>query len=299
MSNDTALIRSLDQAAVFGNLSQKWGWLLALGLIQLILGIIGLGMTFGLTLVTILVYGIFLLIGGGAQIVQIFVARGWKGIVMHLLIAVLYVLAGIIIIANPLAASLILTLFIGFVLLTTGVLRSIMAFRFKRFKNWFWPLLSGMVSILLGLMIINQWPVSGLWVIGLFVAVELMVNGWSSIMIALVARKAQGIPEVTIEKTSITNEETMCFTIEGLKDMIYELHPEIVQHALNLSVIFDEAKKAYVLKFSRGGRELNTYLDKQDADECMEGKKCIHLGVQIAQFLDDFEEIASNRKPTR
>jgi uncharacterized membrane protein HdeD (DUF308 family) len=116
---------------------------------------------------------------------------------LHLLIAVLYALAGTIIIANPVAASLILTLFIGFVLLTTGILRSIMAFRFKRFKIWLWPLLSGLISVLPGLMIINQWPVSGLWVIGLFVAVELMVNGWSSIMIELVVRKAQGVPEVT------------------------------------------------------------------------------------------------------
>ena len=293
MSNGTDLTGSLDQAAVFGELSQKWGWLLALGIIQLVLGIVGLGMTFALTLVTILIYGIFLLIGGGAQIVHAFTARGWKGLVQHFLIAVLYVIAAIIIIANPLAASLFLTLFIGFVLLATGILRGIMAFRFKGFKNWFWPLLSGAVSVILGLMIINQWPVSGLWVIGLFVAVELMVNGWSSIMIALVARKARGIPEVISNKV----EENRCFTIEGLKDMIYELHPEIVQHALNLSVSFDEAKNTYVLTFSRGGRELNTYLDKQDADECMGGKKCIHLGVQIAQFLDDFEEIASTRKP--
>jgi uncharacterized membrane protein HdeD (DUF308 family) len=293
-----ALTGPLDQAAVFGELSKKWGWLLAVGIIQLILGMVGLGLTLGLTLITILIYGILLLIGGGAQIVHAFTTKGWKGLVLHLLIAVLYVLAGIIIIAKPLAASLILTLCIGFVLLTAGILRSIMAFRFKGCKNWFWPLLSGMVSVLLGLMIINQWPVSGLWVIGLFVAVELIVNGWSSIMIALVARKAQGIPEEIIPKTSIEMGKARSFTIEGLKDMIYELHPEIVQHALNLSVSFDEAQNAYVLKFSRSGRELTTYLDKQDADECIEGKKCIHLGVQIGQFLDDFEEIASTRNPT-
>lgn len=88
----------------------------------------------------------------------------------------------------------------------------------------------------------------------------------------------------------------MGYTVEHLKDMIFELHPEIVQHALNLSATFDEAKNAYVLKFSRGGRELITYLNKQDADECAEGKKCIYLGVQIAEFLADFEEIASPRK---
>jgi hypothetical protein len=46
------------------------------------------------------------------------------------------------------------------------------------------------------------------------------------------------------------------------------------------------------------GRELITYLDKQDADERIEGKKCIHLGGQGAEILADFEEIASTRKPT-
>jgi hypothetical protein len=100
------------------------------------------------------------------------------------------------------------------------------------------------------------------------------------------------------KKTSMKKQEIMSYSIEGLEDMIYELHPEIVQHAMNLSASFDEDKNAYVLKFGRGGRELNTYLNKEDADECMGGKKCIHLGVQIAQFLDDFEHLASTRKST-
>ena len=89
----------------------------------------------------------------------------------------------------------------------------------------------------------------------------------------------------------------MSYTIEQLKDSIYEIHPEIVQHALNLSVTFDAAKNAYVLTFSRSGKELKTYLDKSDADECLEGTKCIHLGVQIAEFLADFEDIAQPKKP--
>ena len=144
-----------------------------------------------------------------------------------------------------------------------------------------------------------------LHLVRIFFHVELIVNGamvpmWVSILGFLFTAGLAIMMwrENLRRETSIKMEEPIRYTIEGLKDMIYELHPEIVQHALNLSVIFDEAQNAYVLKFSRGGRELNTYLDKQDADECMGGKKCIHLGVQIAQFLDDFEEIASTRKPS-
>jgi hypothetical protein len=97
-------------------------------------------------------------------------------------------------------------------------------------------------------------------------------------------------------KTAISPPEARSYTVAGLEDMIYELHPEIVQHAMNLSADFDAAQDAYVLKFSRSGRELNTFLNKEDADECMRGNKCIHLGVQIAQFLDDFEHLASTSK---
>ena len=88
----------------------------------------------------------------------------------------------------------------------------------------------------------------------------------------------------------------MSYTIESLKDKIFEIHPEIVQHALNLRASFDTAQNAYVLTFSRCGKELKTFINKEDADECMEGKKCIHLGGQIAEFLADFEAIAGTKK---
>lgn len=57
-------------------------------------------------------------------------------------------------------------------------------------KNWGWPLISGLVSVLLGGMILAQWPQSGLWIIGLFIAIELLLNGWSYLFIALAARTA-------------------------------------------------------------------------------------------------------------
>ena len=57
-------------------------------------------------------------------------------------------------------------------------------------KGWGWPLVGGIISIILGLLIIAQWPISGFWVIGLFVAIEMIVSGWSYIFVALAARQA-------------------------------------------------------------------------------------------------------------
>lgn len=184
MSNGISVSRSL-----YGDLAVNWGWLLALGIIQLILGIIGLTMTVSLTLATVLVFGVFLIIAGVAQIVHTFTARGWKSGLLNLAIAVLYLITGLVIVFNPVRASLAATLFIGLLFTFTGITRGIMAFQMKNSKNWEWYVLSALVSIILGFMIIARWPISAFWVIGLFVAVELIFNGWTSIMIALAARE--------------------------------------------------------------------------------------------------------------
>jgi uncharacterized membrane protein HdeD (DUF308 family) len=174
---------------VLGDLVHNWGWLLAQGIFLVVLGTIGLGMTFWLTLATVFIFGVFLLIGGGVQIFQAFKCRGWQSVLWHILIAILYVLAGLIIMADPLVASTLITLLLAGALMGIGVLRLIMAVQVRGVKNWFWPLIGGIAAIVLGLMILTRWPISGFWVIGLFVAIEMIFSGWSYIIIALGARE--------------------------------------------------------------------------------------------------------------
>jgi len=80
------------------------------------------------------------------------------------------------------------------------------------------------------------------------------------------------------------------YTIADLKVKITEMYPEIGQQNLSMSLDFSELKNAYILTFKRGVDELTTHLEKQDADECMKGIKCVYLGVQVAQFIKNFEE---------
>lgn len=177
------------ETTMAGEVQRHWGWILAIGIIFVFLGLIGLGMTFAVTMASVLMYGVLMLLGAGAQFVQAAKGRGWKGTVFHVLIALLYLVAGIAVIVNPVGASIILTLLLAGVLIIVGFVRILMAFQLRGFRNWFWPLAGGVVSIILGGIIVANWPVSGLWVIGLFVSVELMVNGWSYIFIALAAKK--------------------------------------------------------------------------------------------------------------
>jgi uncharacterized membrane protein HdeD (DUF308 family) len=188
-TNEAALATLRD--AAFGEVKRNWGWLLALGIVSIVLGTLGLYMTFGLTLASVLFFGVLILVLGVLQLVHAFTCKGWKSVLWHLLIALLYVAAGIDIIADPVRASKVLTLVLAGILIAIGVIRIIMAFQLRgAVDGWYWSLLSGLVSILLGGMIIAQWPASGLWVIGLFVAIELIFNGWSYLFVALAARKA-------------------------------------------------------------------------------------------------------------
>ena len=179
---------SAEQDAVFGEIKKNWGWMLALGILMVILGTIGLGMSTMLTIVSVLYFGILMLFGSGVQLVQAFRCGAWKGRLWHVLIAVLYLFAGVTMLANPALASVTLTLLIAWSLVAIGIMRLIIAIQMRGTDGWVWTLLGGVVTIALGIMIMNQWPVSGLWVIGMFVAVEMIFSGWSQIAIALAAK---------------------------------------------------------------------------------------------------------------
>ncbi|MEA3413860.1 MAG: DUF308 domain-containing protein, partial [Pseudomonadota bacterium] len=154
----------------FGEVGKNWGWMLALGIVFIVLGTIGLGMPVVLTGVSILFLGALLLVGGGVQLIDAFKCKGWKSVIWHVLIALLYLAAGAVMVYEPLQSALPLTAMLGGVLLGVGVLRIIMGFQQKGEKGWGWLVFAGIISLVLGGIILAQWPVSGLWVIGLFVA---------------------------------------------------------------------------------------------------------------------------------
>jgi hypothetical protein len=82
----------------------------------------------------------------------------------------------------------------------------------------------------------------------------------------------------------------MRYTNLELKDKIMEMYPEIRKHDLSVGLDFDEKKNAYIITFKRGTELLTTHLEKKDADDCMNGIKCVYLGVQVEQFIKNFEE---------
>ncbi len=191
MTDDNQNTATMDNGDGLEGLKPKWGWLVALGIAFIVLGVIGLGMSVSLTMVGILFFGWLLIIGGIFQIIETFQVSGWKSVLWHVILAVLYIIAGAIVLYDPVGSAVALTLFLGIAFIVTGIARSIMSFQLRPEPVWGWVLFSGIVSIILGIMILAKWPISSFWLIGLLIAIELIANGWSYLMIGLAAKNVR------------------------------------------------------------------------------------------------------------
>jgi len=81
----------------------------------------------------------------------------------------------------------------------------------------------------------------------------------------------------------------MKYSEVGLKEKILEMYPDIAEHKVAVGVTYNTEKSAYILKFRRGKDELITYIDKMDADDCVNNIRCVHLGIKVDQFIRNFE----------
>ena len=173
-----------------------WGWFLALGIIQIVVGVLAVSFAFSATLASVMTLGILLLIAAGAQLAAAIWTRDWGGFFLYILVGILYAVAGFLTIQHPLLAAETLTLMLAATFLVGGMFRIVVA-AVERFAAWRWVLGNGIVSVVLGILIWRQWPVSGLWVLGMFVGIDLIVNGvnWSVVAIAVRKGTAQfGVP---------------------------------------------------------------------------------------------------------
>ena len=159
-------------------------WLLILGFLLIVVGLVAISEAFFATLATVLITGTLLMIGGVVEIVDSFFGRGWRGFWMHLLAGIMYLVLGFLLVQRPLEAAAIFTLMLAAAFFVGGLFRIIVALS-ERFYGWGWVLLNGVVTLVLGVMIWRRWPDAAFWVIGLFVGIDLIFYGGAWIGFAL------------------------------------------------------------------------------------------------------------------
>jgi uncharacterized membrane protein HdeD (DUF308 family) len=162
-------------------------WFLVLGIALVIIGMIAIGSAVAMTIVSVMFLGWLLILAGLFEVIHGFRHRPWSGFFINLLGGVLYAVAGVVMVANPALAAVTLTLLIAMMLIVAGLFRLFIAFSTPLHHRG-WLILNGAISTILGVMIWDSWPSSGLWVIGLFIGIDMIFDGWTEIMLAISAR---------------------------------------------------------------------------------------------------------------
>ena len=172
-------------------LRAKWGWIVALGVVYLIAGFIALGSVALATVASVFIVGVMMIVAGVAEVFSAFQIKNWGKFLLWALIGVLYIVAGFVTFQNPLLAAVLLTLVLGASLVASGIMRIILAFSMKRETPWIWVVLSGVITLLLGLLILAKWPVSSLYILGLFLGIDLIMAGAGWIGVGFGLRRAR------------------------------------------------------------------------------------------------------------
>jgi uncharacterized membrane protein HdeD (DUF308 family) len=180
----------LAQGARLEPLRAKWGWIVALGAIYVIAGLVALGSVAAATVATVFVVGIMMLIAGVAEVINAFQVRTWGRFLLWLALGALYIIGGFATFENPLLAAVLLTLLLGASLVVSGIMRIVLALSMKEGMPWIAVCLSGAVTLLLGIVILAHWPVSSIYILGLLLGIDLLFAGVGWIAVGLGLRRA-------------------------------------------------------------------------------------------------------------
>jgi uncharacterized membrane protein HdeD (DUF308 family) len=174
---------SADLSAALAQMRARWGWFVALGAVLIVLGIVAMAHIFTATLVSVLFIGAMMLVGGAGQIIHAWRIKHIAGFIFWTLSGMLYAGAGLIAIVDPEVGASALTLLLGATLIGAGALRLWIWFNNRAQAGWLWLALSGVITLLTGMLIAVNWPGNSVWILGLLLAFDLLLQGWTAMLI--------------------------------------------------------------------------------------------------------------------
>ena len=147
-----------------------------LGLVMIVAGILVLGDVVLVTVISTMFIGWVSIFTGGFEVIHAFWTKGWGGFVWQVLLGILYIAVGVVLVSQPVVSALIVTYVLGLVLLISGIVRILLGISHWREAGWI-MLLSGIFGVLAGLVILTGFPMTGLWVLGFLLGVDLISHG--------------------------------------------------------------------------------------------------------------------------
>jgi len=174
-----------DLSQTLEDIQKNSGSIIVMGGLMFLLGIFAMTSPLAAGVSLALTIGIMLLVGGVSQLV--FAFKAGKGL-WAIILTVLTILIGGYMISRPGLALASFTLFLAIYLVLTGIAEIIMSFQFKPAKGWGWITISGILSLLLGVLIWNQFPLSGAWAIGILIGIRLFFTGLTFLLMGIAGK---------------------------------------------------------------------------------------------------------------
>ena len=162
----------------------NWGWFLVFGIVLSLLGIAAVFRAFTATVASMVFFGWLLVFAGLIEFVNAFMVGKWAGFFVHLLVAMFFGITGVLLVMKPVVSAEAVTFVMSVFFLIAGLYQLVAAL-WTHLPGWGWHAFNGVIASVMGVLILAGWPVSGLWVIGLFVGIDLIVYGCSWIALAL------------------------------------------------------------------------------------------------------------------
>ncbi len=160
-----------------------------MGVLLILFGIVAITTPAVAGKAVVIVIGVALLCVGVAQVVAGFKAEGWSQKLPPLLLGGFAVLCGACLLIEPIHGMLSIALLMAIFFVVEGAWKIFASFSYRPASGWLMMLASGFIALLLGLMIWKQWPLSGLWAVGIFVGVDMITSGVSMIAVASTAKR--------------------------------------------------------------------------------------------------------------
>jgi uncharacterized membrane protein HdeD (DUF308 family) len=171
--------RNLNIESVVPVIKKASSWVIIWSIVTFICGILAVVLPATFSFGIALIIGCLVLAAGIGHLVFAFQTRNIDGFLWQILVSVLYGVAAICLLVNPLLSVLSLALILGIFLLSEGILELGLYFCLRRFRHSIWVLIDGIGTLILGLLMIRQWPPANPEIIGALIGISLMLSAIS------------------------------------------------------------------------------------------------------------------------
>lgn len=164
----------------------NWAWFITLGFVFMVLGAIAFANIAAATVVTLFYVGLMMIVAAMVHVAAAISVRKWRSSVIWLSSGVLYAVAGALTMYKPLGAVGAVTLATAFLMVFSGIARVTAGIREHPMNGWGWMVTSGVISIFVGAIVAVTSTANNVWLLGLLLAVDLILQGGASVSLAIV-----------------------------------------------------------------------------------------------------------------